>query len=94
MTLRPSLTECEHLAGRGNMLWIYEEFSGDLETPVSLYLKIRDEAYSFLLESADSDKRLERYSTIGFDPLAVVRSFKGRVEVMAGKEARVHPDQA
>ena len=93
MTLRPSLTEFECLAGQGNMLPVYDEFSGDLETPISLYLKIREEAYSFLLESADSNKRLERYSTIGFDPLAVVRTFKGRVEVIEGEKVQSHPDQ-
>jgi anthranilate synthase component 1 len=75
------------------MFPVYEEFSGDLDTPVSLYLKIRDNPYSFLLESADSSKRLHRYSYIGYEPLIVVRSLKNQVEVIEDGKTTHFADQ-
>ncbi|MBI4994228.1 anthranilate synthase component I family protein [Candidatus Peregrinibacteria bacterium] len=42
----------------------------DTETPVSLYSKLAQPySYAFLLESAETQERIGRYSFIGFDPL-------------------------
>lgn len=46
-----------------------KKISGDLETPTSLYLKIKGSGPSFLLESADGVENIGRYSMIGCDPL-------------------------
>ncbi len=43
------------------------EFYGDLETPVSAYLKL-NQPNSFLLESVTGGEQVARYSFIGFDP--------------------------
>lgn len=47
--------------------------SGDLDTPVSLYLKLAQKQ-SFLLESVSGGERVGRYSIIGFDPLIEYRA--------------------
>jgi len=46
----------------------FREFTGDLDTPVSVYLKLK-ESPSFLLESVTGGEHIARYSFIGFDPL-------------------------
>lgn len=45
----------------------------DLETPVSVYLKL-EEDFSFLLESVSGSESVARFSYIGFDPMAEVKS--------------------
>jgi len=49
---------------------IIREISADLETPVSLYLKLRGDGASFLLESVEGGERIARYSFIGIQPRA------------------------
>ncbi|MCP4727009.1 MAG: anthranilate synthase component I [bacterium] len=61
---------------------VIAEVPGDLETPVSVYLKLRDESeYSFLLESAMQSGSSGRYSFIGFDPVMVIRYSSGILNV-------------
>ncbi len=47
---------------------IVREIEADLETPVSVYLKLRDQGPSFLLESVTGGESLARYSFIGLNP--------------------------
>ncbi len=44
----------------------------DTETPVSVYLKLR-EPYSCLLESVEGEEQLARFSIIAIDPVAVLK---------------------
>ncbi len=57
-------------------------FIADCDTPVSAFLKLRDDGPCFLLESAEEGQRLGRYSFIGIHPQAVVRAEGDRVAVM------------
>jgi len=54
-----------------NVQTIIREISADLETPVSLYLKLRGDGASFLLESVEGGERIARYSFIGVQPKAL-----------------------
>ena len=49
---------------------IIREISADLETPISVYMKLRGEGASFLLESVEGGERIARYSFIGIKPKA------------------------
>jgi anthranilate synthase component 1 len=49
---------------------IVREVPSDLDTPISIYLKLRDENPSFLLESVEGGERIARYSFIGIKPYA------------------------
>lgn len=50
---------------------------GDIETPVSLYLKVKDlSLYSFLLESVIGNEIIGRYSFIGTKPFLVFKASK------------------
>jgi len=66
------------LSQRGNLIPVYKELLGDLETPVSAYFKLAGNSkYSFLLESVEGEEKFARFSFIARDPQLVVRS-KGR----------------
>ena len=49
---------------------IIREISADLETPISVYMKLRGDGASFLLESVEGGERIARYSFIGIKPKA------------------------
>ncbi|MDI3298883.1 MAG: anthranilate synthase component I family protein [Bacillota bacterium] len=55
--------------------------ANDLETPISLYLKLKALGASFLLESVEGGQSVGRYSFIGLRPYARLRSRPGGTEV-------------
>ncbi|HZC18354.1 MAG TPA: chorismate-binding protein, partial [Rubrobacteraceae bacterium] len=65
--LIPSLHEARRLAREYDVVPLYAELIGDLETPISAALKFAGEENVFLLESAESAERFGRYSFLGFD---------------------------
>ncbi len=60
--------EFRNLAAQGALVPVYRELPADLETPVSVYLKLAGDEPSFLLESVERAEQLGRYSILGFDP--------------------------
>ena len=74
----PTLEEVKGMAGRGNLVPVYREIDADLETPVSAYLKVARPPYSFLLESVEGGERLARYSFIGTEPFAILKTGPGQ----------------
>jgi anthranilate synthase component 1 len=69
--------------GRNRIPLVLEVFA-DLDTPLSLYLKLANAPYSFLLESVVGGERFGRYSFIGL-PARVRLQARGRtVEVVDG----------
>ncbi len=67
-----SFEQFKTLAAQGNIIPMYEELIADTETPVSVYLKIKDESpYSFLFESVEGGEKIARYSFIGYNPFMV-----------------------
>ena len=74
MDITPTLEEVQRLAaeGAGNVVPLYAEVRADLETPVSVFLKVARGPYSFLLESVEGGERLGRYSFIGTEPQHVI----------------------
>ncbi len=68
--------EFQALAGQGyNRIPLVVETFADLDTPLSLYLKLANKPYSYLLESVQGGERFGRYSFIGLpaDTLISVR---------------------
>lgn len=70
MTKNPPPTETftrQFNEGKTQLVW--STIAGDLETPVSAYLKLcGEDPYCFLLESVEGGATLGRYSIIGFAP--------------------------
>jgi anthranilate synthase component I len=76
--VRPTLEGAHELARSANAIPVRMTFVDDCETPVSAFLKLRDSAPCFLLESAEQG-RLGRYSFLGFRPRAVLRYADGEL---------------
>lgn len=73
----PSLKEFLKLSRKGNVIPVYKEINADLDTPVSAYLKIKKDDFSFLLESVEGQEKIARYSFLGANPSLVFKS-RGR----------------
>jgi anthranilate synthase component I len=56
------------MARQGNLIPVYREILGDLETPVSAYKKLRGAGCSFLLESVEGGEKWGRFSFLGLNP--------------------------
>jgi anthranilate synthase component 1 len=56
------------MARKGNLIPVYREILGDLETPVSAYKKLRGEGWSYLLESVEGGEKWGRFSFLGLNP--------------------------
>jgi len=77
--------EFAHLAAQGfNRIPLVAEAFADLETPLSLYLKLCSEAprNSFLLESVVGGERFGRYSFIGLPARTLIRATGQLAEVV------------
>lgn len=69
----------------------FKEISGDLSTPVSVYLKL-NKPNSFLLESVTGGEQVARYSFIGFDPFCTFINQNGinHIELNGKKYKNTH----
>ena len=72
------------LADIANIQTIVREIPADLETPTGVYLKLRGNGTSFLLESVEGGERIARYSFIGVAPRAQYILRGNEVEVIEG----------
>jgi anthranilate synthase component 1 len=70
---------------------IVREMEADLETPVSVYLKLRGQGESFLLESIDGGERIARYSFIGIAPRAKYILRSDFIQVIENGAERIIP---
>ena len=75
-------TEFQALAAQGyNRIPLVLETFADLDTPLSLYLKLAHQHYTFLLESVVGGERFGRYSFIGLPAKIRIRVKGSHVEV-------------
>src|SRR5690554_1533579 len=65
-------------AGGHTRIPVVREVLSDLDTPLSVYLKLADGPHTYLFESVEGGERFGRYSIIGL-PAARVYSFRGSV---------------
>ncbi|MEW6401956.1 MAG: anthranilate synthase component I [Chloroflexota bacterium] len=68
---------------------LIREVAADLETPVSLYLKLRGGGPSFLLESVEGGERIARYSFIGVQPRAQYILRNGEIQIKDDHGTRI-----
>jgi anthranilate synthase component 1 len=80
----PERAEVKHLFEQGDLVPVYRTLLADLETPVSVYLKLTQTgSVSFLLESVEGGEQVGRYSFLGVNPQGVVTVKGGVVSLMA-----------
>jgi anthranilate synthase component 1 len=63
----PSFAEFEKLASKGNLIPVYREILADVETPVSVLMKLQNKDHVYLLESVEGGEKWGRYSFLGTD---------------------------
>ena len=64
----PDFATFQEMARQGNLIPVYREILGDLETPVAAYKKLRGQGCSFLLESVEGGEKWGRFSFLGLNP--------------------------
>jgi anthranilate synthase component I len=69
------------LAERGKLVPVYTEFVADYETPVGVLEKIDDGRRSFLLESAETNDHVGRYSFLGSSPRVYFESRGSKIRI-------------
>ncbi|MBI5659907.1 MAG: anthranilate synthase component I [Nitrosomonadales bacterium] len=81
--------EFNRLARQGyNRIPLVAETFADLDTPLSLYLKLANQPFSYLLESVQGGERFGRYSFIGLPADTIISASGSRITVArAGIEA-------
>ncbi len=71
--IKPSREEVHQLFQKGDLVPVYRTLLADLETPVSVYMKLtQDGTPAFLLESVEGGEQVGRYSFIGVNPSSVI----------------------
>ncbi len=69
----PSREQVHKLFEQGDLVPVYRTLLADLETPVSVYMKLAQTGnVSFLLESVEGGERVGRYSFLGVNPKGVI----------------------
>ncbi|MGH6838302.1 MAG: anthranilate synthase component I [Methylocella sp.] len=88
----PSREACARSYEAGQACLVSARLAGDLETPVSAFLKLsaRRAGRIFLLESVEGGAARGRYSMIGLDPDIVWRVLAGKAEI--NRRALADPD--
>ena len=85
----PSLKEFLKLSKKGNVIPVYREINADLDTPVSAFLKLKKNSYSFLLESVEGQEKIARYSFLGSQPALIFKSKGRNIQIINAKEKSI-----
>ena len=82
-------TEFNNLAAQGyNRIPVVLETFADLDTPLSVYLKLANRPYSYLLESVQGGERFGRYSFIGLPAVTRIEARDNRIRIINGAGLR------
>lgn len=84
----PDFDEFKKKAKVGKIIPVYREILADMETPVSVFCKINQGKYSFLLESVEGGEKLGRYSFIGSNPFKIFQTKNKIGNIYRGEEVK------
>ncbi len=74
--------EFDHYAQQGyNRIPITREILADLDTPLSAYVKLADQPYSYLFESVHGGEQWGRYSIIGLPCKTQIKIFENTIRI-------------
>lgn len=79
--LNPPREAFLELAEQGKLVPVYTEFVADYETPVGVLEKIDDGRRTFLLESAETNDHVGRYSILGSSPRVYFESRGSKIHI-------------
>jgi anthranilate synthase component 1 len=78
-----------------NRIPLVSECYADLDTPLSIYLKIANNSYSYLLESVEGGENFGRYSIIGLSAKRTIQAKENLVQIFSNGdlvESEKHDD--
>jgi len=85
---QPSFGTYTSLAKEYTLIPVYREVLADLETPISVFMKLcQEEPGAFLLESVEGGEKVARYSFLGCRPLLTLANRDGISRIMEGDAA-------
>ncbi len=86
-------SEFNRLAAEGyNRIPVTLETFADLDTPLSIYLKLANDPYSYLLESVQGGERFGRYSFIGLAASTRIAVADGAIMLLTGNRVAERRD--
>lgn len=74
----PTLDEVRKLSEQYNIIPVSMEVYADMETPISLFKRMEESKFCFLLESVEGGEKWARYSFMGRNPFLQVETRNGR----------------
>ena len=87
--------EFDRLAHAGyNRIPVALETFADLDTPLSIYLKLANQPYTFLLESVQGGERFGRYSFIGLAATTRLAVIDGAILLLSGNRVAERRDHS
>lgn len=88
--LSPSFDQVQELFKQGDLVPIYRLLPADLETPVSVFLKLfREDEAAFLLESVQGGEQVSRFSFIGVNPKKIIKPTPDNPDVLGQVRAEI-----
>ena len=73
------------LASEYNLIPVWLELPCDMDTPISIYYKVAEGEYNFLLESVEGAEKWARYSFIGTSPYLIFKSKNEKIWIKKRK---------
>ncbi len=87
----PSFEDVSRLFEQGDLVPVYRSLPADLETPVSVYMKLaQSDEPSFLLESVEGGEQVGRYSFLGVNPARILTARGLEIREQRGQETSTH----
>ncbi len=77
----PDLELVKELAQKYTIIPLSLEVYADLETPISIFKRLQQSSFCFLLESVEGGEKWGRYSFIGKNPFVIVKGTCNRTEL-------------
>ncbi len=91
MVYKPNFEDFKAKVKEGNLIPVYKEILADLDTPVSAYMKIANQGFSFLLESIEGGDKWARYCFLGCGPSTVISTKGNTVTIDTRGKSRTEP---
>jgi anthranilate synthase component 1 len=88
----PDFSTFQRLSTQGNIIPIYREIMGDMETPVLAYKKLQGREPSYLLESVEGGEKWGRYSFLGLNPSLTLKVQRKTVTIKERGETKTYGD--
>ena len=77
----PDLEQVKELAEKYNIIPLSLEVYADMETPISIFKRLENSKFCFLLESVEGGEKWGRYSFIGKNPFVMVKGNGNLTEI-------------